>query len=90
MAGCAIDLDRLSSAYGTTRVCDEISLRIRRGAKVVLVGSNGAGKTALVLAKPAPVSWIKHLLPSVHVRFATSLSRPDRSPSGPFTVMFPT
>ena len=48
MSGCAIDLDRLSSAYGTTRVCDEISLRIRRGAKVVLVGSNGAGKSSLL------------------------------------------
>ena len=48
MPACAIDLDRLSSAYGTTRVCDEISLRIRRGAKVVLVGSNGAGKSSLL------------------------------------------
>ena len=48
MAECAIHLERLSSAYGTTRVCDEISLRIRRGAKVVLVGSNGAGKSSLL------------------------------------------
>ena len=48
MAEMAIDLDVVSSAYGTKRVCNDISLKIRRGAKVILVGSNGAGKSSLL------------------------------------------
>ena len=48
MADMAIELNVLSSAYGTKRVCNDISLKIRRGAKVILVGSNGAGKSSLL------------------------------------------
>ena len=48
MDNFAIHLDLCSTAYSTTLVCRDISLSIRRGAKVVLVGSNGAGKSSLL------------------------------------------
>jgi ATP-binding cassette subfamily B protein len=45
-----IVLDRVSFQYphGTKQVLDEISLTIRHGEHVALVGENGAGKTTLV------------------------------------------
>ena len=40
----AVVLDSVSGPFGTT----DISLRVARGARVVLVGSNGAGKSTLL------------------------------------------
>ena len=48
MSDLAICFDAVSAAYGTTKVCRDISLRISRGARVALVGSNGAGKSSLL------------------------------------------
>lgn len=52
-----LDVRGLSSGYGETQVLWDISLDIRRGEVVALVGANGAGKSTLL-------SVISGLLPS--------------------------
>ncbi len=45
----AIRLDKISFSYGDgPRVLDQVSLNIREGEKVALVGASGGGKTTLV------------------------------------------
>jgi branched-chain amino acid transport system ATP-binding protein len=41
----AIELAGVSSAYGRTRVLNDVSLSVRRGGVTALIGPNGAGKT---------------------------------------------
>jgi len=41
----AIELTGVSSAYGRTRVLNDVSLTVRRGGVTALIGPNGAGKT---------------------------------------------
>jgi branched-chain amino acid transport system ATP-binding protein len=41
----AIELAGVSSAYGRTRVLNDVSLTVRRGGVTALIGPNGAGKT---------------------------------------------
>lgn len=41
-------LDRLSKAYGSLTVTDELSLSIEEGEAHALIGPNGAGKTSLI------------------------------------------
>ena len=58
-AGAALlALDGVSSAYGRIEVLHGVSLQVRPGEIVSLVGSNGAGKTTLlnVIAGVQPVS----------------------------------
>ena len=43
----AIDVQRLSYAYGTRTALDEISLRVDRGEIFAVLGPNGGGKTTL-------------------------------------------
>lgn len=40
-------LDRVSFCYGERRVLDEVSLTVRAGEQVAVVGASGAGKTTL-------------------------------------------
>ncbi len=42
------DLNSVSVAYGDAPVLKEISLRIREGEQIVIIGASGAGKTTLL------------------------------------------
>ena len=41
----ALEATQLSAAYGDTQVLWGISLEVKRGQLVALIGANGAGKT---------------------------------------------
>jgi branched-chain amino acid transport system ATP-binding protein len=58
-------VEDLSTGYGDTQVLWEVSLDVRPGELVALVGANGAGKTTLLAA-------LSRLLPawSGHIRFS--------------------
>jgi branched-chain amino acid transport system ATP-binding protein len=48
MSEFALEADRLCKSYGALLVSDNVSLRLRKGARHALIGPNGAGKTTLV------------------------------------------
>jgi branched-chain amino acid transport system ATP-binding protein len=43
-----LELERIHAGYGSVRVLEDVSLQVREGEIVGLVGSNGAGKSSLV------------------------------------------
>ena len=43
-----LELDRLEAGYGKIRVLHGVSLEVREGSFVTIVGANGAGKTTLL------------------------------------------
>ena len=43
-----LKLDKVSTAYGQSRVLWDIDLRVERGGAVALIGRNGVGKTTLL------------------------------------------
>jgi branched-chain amino acid transport system ATP-binding protein len=45
-----LEIDRLSVAYGKVEAVREVSLRMRPGTIVTVIGANGAGKTTLLNA----------------------------------------
>jgi len=45
-----LDLRSLSVAYGATEALTEVSLSVKRGAIVTIIGSNGAGKSTILRA----------------------------------------
>ena len=50
MSEAILDLRSLSVAYGKTEALTEVSLSVRRGAIVTIIGSNGAGKSTILRA----------------------------------------
>jgi ABC-2 type transport system ATP-binding protein len=55
----AIDVERLTKVYKTTRAVDDVTFRIARGSITGLLGGNGAGKTttiAMIMGLVLPTS----------------------------------
>ncbi len=48
MTDSALSVSAVSKAYGARRVLHEVSLEVRAGERVALLGHNGAGKTTLM------------------------------------------
>jgi branched-chain amino acid transport system ATP-binding protein len=44
----ALELDRVSAGYGETVVLEDVSLAVREGESVSIIGRNGVGKTTLL------------------------------------------
>ncbi|MCY3825332.1 MAG: ATP-binding cassette domain-containing protein, partial [Nitrospinae bacterium] len=51
-----LDVRRLSVSYGGIRAVDEVSLEVRPGEIVSIIGANGAGKTSILNAISGIVS----------------------------------
>ncbi|HYF90989.1 MAG TPA: ABC transporter ATP-binding protein [Symbiobacteriaceae bacterium] len=45
-----LEIKKITTGYGDMKVLDEVSMEVRDGETVALVGSNGAGKTTLLRA----------------------------------------
>ena len=45
-----LDIHGLSHAYGRHKALDDVSIRLRAGEAVAILGANGAGKTRLLNA----------------------------------------
>ena len=45
-----LDVNGVSHAYGRHKALDEVSIRLRAGEAVAILGANGAGKTTLLNA----------------------------------------
>jgi ABC-type uncharacterized transport system ATPase subunit len=80
-ASLAVDLDGVVKRFGPFTAVDGISLAIRPGEVVALLGSNGAGTTTTVdmllgLARPTagggPAGWAKVLGPAGLAGFAVA------------------
>lgn len=69
----AIEMDRVSFAYGGDTVVEDVTLRIERGDFAVILGPNGSGKTTLIklaLGLIKPQSGSVRLLGADPARFA--------------------
>ncbi len=47
-AGAALELEGVSAGYGETVVLDDVSLSVREGESISIIGRNGVGKTTLL------------------------------------------
>jgi branched-chain amino acid transport system ATP-binding protein len=72
-----LEVERLSSRYGRIQALREVSLEVRQGEIVALVGANGAGKTTLLRAISGvqPVSGGSILFKGADITRATPHAR---------------
>src|SRR5512140_3076926 len=72
----ALETRALRVSYGRTRVIDDVTLTVPRGAVYALLGRNGAGKSSLMrvlLGERPPAAGTAHLLGEDPWRRRTSL-----------------
>lgn len=92
-----LEVDALDSSYGRIQALSGISLKVRRGETVALVGANGAGKTTLLRAlsgvQPARAGQlrfagedIRRLRADLRVRRGICQSPEGRQVFGPLSI----
>jgi branched-chain amino acid transport system ATP-binding protein len=74
-----LELRGLSVAYGPVRAVEGLSLQVRAGEVVALVGANGAGKSSTLkaIAGMAPVTQGQILMEQVRIDTVAAHRRPD-------------
>jgi ATP-binding cassette subfamily F protein 3 len=65
-----LEINGLSVAYGAKRIFENVSFELRRGARIALLGKNGAGKTSLLKAVIGEVSCEGSVKTGANVRIA--------------------
>ncbi len=53
-----LTIDGMSKSFGRNRVLDHISMNVRRGTVMGLMGENGAGKSTMMKCKNTKMSWL--------------------------------
>lgn len=46
---CVLELDSISKEYGSTQVVSDVSLRVREGEFITLLGASGSGKSTILM-----------------------------------------
>ncbi|MBK9261013.1 MAG: ABC-F family ATP-binding cassette domain-containing protein [Polyangiaceae bacterium] len=93
-----LDVEHISKSYGDKRVLEDVSLRVRRGERVAVIGPNGIGKSTLLKilagvleADAGTVRWGHE----THVGYFAQdhrevLDDPDATPIGIMQAICPT
>jgi branched-chain amino acid transport system ATP-binding protein len=69
-----LHVNNLSAAYGAVGALEQVSLSVRDGERIAIIGANGAGKSTLLNA-------IAGLLPETGGTIQEAITRPSRAAS---------